>query len=114
MEALLLVALGGGLGAVSRHLVGEVARTSAFPAATMLVNVIGSFIVAVVLFGAFESNVVLFVGIGFCGAFTTFSTFSVQTVTLLEEGKWLLAGIFAFGTAILGLLGFGLGWLLVA
>ena len=109
----LLVAFGGAAGAITRYLIGEIIRTTAFPFATILVNVLGSFIVAIVLFGGFGADAVHLIGIGFCGALTTFSTFSVQTMSLVEDRKWMEAGIFAIGTTIVAMLGFILGWLLV-
>lgn len=92
---LLWIALGGALGAVSRALVGHWMQTG-FPWATLVVNVAGSFVIGLVL-GAMggpahlPQSVRLLVATGFCGAFTTFSSFSYQTLTLLNEDRWLAA-----------------------
>lgn len=89
---LLLIALGGALGAVSRALVGHWLKAD-FPWATFTVNVVGSFIIGAVL-GWFTiktntPNALKFLfATGFCGAFTTFSTFSYETLAMLQEQRW--------------------------
>lgn len=81
---LLLVGLGGILGAWLRHLLGE--RIETHRADTLAVNVLGSFALGV-LSGLSESDpLFLIFGVGFCGAFTTFSTFAFETVRLFETG----------------------------
>ena len=77
------VAVGGGIGAVSRYAVGVAVRRYGLD--TLVVNVAGSFLFGVVLGIEPESAVTLAVGVGFCGAFTTFSSFAVETVRLAEE-----------------------------
>lgn len=79
----LLVGGGGAAGAVARHLVGL--RVSGRRAIT-LVNVLGSLLLGVVLGLPIDGNALLFAGIGFCGAFTTFSSFAVEAVTTTEHG----------------------------
>jgi CrcB protein len=85
--ALAAVVLGGALGATARFGVGRL--LAAYPGryATLLVNVLGSFALGVVVFGGLSGTLVLFFGTGVCGAFTTFSSFSVQTVDLWREGR---------------------------
>jgi CrcB protein len=97
---LLLVGAGGFLGANARYLiarwVGE-AIDARFPLGTFLINVSGSFLLG--LLGALLAErlvpggdaVRLALGVGFLGAFTTFSTFEYETHALLEDGAWLLA-----------------------
>lgn len=92
---LLWVALGGALGAVSRAWVSHV-LSSDFPWATLVVNVVGSFIIGIVMSlessgHAFQATARSLVAVGFCGAFTTFSTFSFQTLSLMNQGKLLHA-----------------------
>ena len=87
MEPTLLLGLGGALGAVSRYAVGRLLHGAAVPYATLVVNVLGSFLLGVVVFGGASSETVLVVGVGFCGAFTTFSSFGFQTVELWERGQ---------------------------
>lgn len=79
-----LVFAGAAAGAVLRYLTGRALRR-AFPWATLLVNVVGSFVLGAVA-GA-SPSVAALVGTGFCGGLTTFSTFSWETVALVEEGK---------------------------
>lgn len=113
MEAVLLVGLGGGLGAVLRYAVALVVPNEEFPWATLAVNVLGSFGLGLALFGASSSGALLFFGVGFCGAFTTFSTFSYQTVVQWERDEHVAAGLHAFGTLVLSGMAFGAAWLLV-
>jgi fluoride exporter len=83
----------GALGASVRYLV-DIAITertrSPLPWGTLVINVTGSFVLGVVtglaLYHGFPKNVRVVIGVGFCGAYTTFSTFTFETVRLLEEG----------------------------
>lgn len=104
------VAFGGALGALARYGLGGwiQARTGfAFPWGTLAVNVLGSFLLGLGLRylegvpAAPEFRAL--VSIGLLGAFTTFSTFSYETVTLLEEGEWTGAGLYAAGSLMLSL-----------
>jgi len=91
--ALLLIALGGAAGSVARALVAY-ALPARFPWATLLVNVAGSFLIGWLLgrlagleplpAARVQSGLV----VGFCGGFTTFSTFSWQTFDQLQKGQW--------------------------
>jgi CrcB protein len=97
------VAIGGALGSVSRFwLAMTVARQleEIFPWGTLSVNVLGSFIIGftAVLTGPdgrlmVPSDARIFVIVGFCGGFTTFSTFSLQTLMLLRDGDFPRAGL---------------------
>ncbi|HCU66113.1 MAG TPA: fluoride efflux transporter CrcB [Rheinheimera sp.] len=94
-----LIAIGGAIGACLRfalnewtlHLFGR-----AFPFGTLLVNILGSFVIGL-LYGLLITEQIapnpwrIFIGIGVLGAFTTFSTFSMDTVLLLQQGDWLKA-----------------------
>ena len=98
--AYLAVALGGALGAVARYgLSGWVQHLSGslFPVGTLAVNVLGSFIIGLLLqmtTGRFvwSQEARLLLTTGFCGSLTTFSTFSYETLALLEDQQWLAAG----------------------
>jgi len=91
----LLVALGGLLGSVARYwLAGVVQRLngSEFPLGTLAVNILGSFVVGLVMAlsverGAVSANARIFLTVGFCGGFTTMSTFSYETMALLRDGE---------------------------
>ncbi|MCX2818362.1 CrcB family protein [Haladaptatus sp. F3-133] len=81
----LLVALGGSLGAPARYAVGTLTTDTRIPVSTLGVNVLGSFLLGVVTFGIASDTVALTVGVGACGAFTTFSSFSYETVEALRD-----------------------------
>lgn len=116
---LLAVALASAIGAPTRYLVDRFVASrnrGAFPWGTLMINVTGAFILGLFVgMGAhhgWSKQTVAVLGTGFCGAYTTFSTFSVETVRLVEErafgkatanvGVSLVAGLLA-GAAGLGL-----------
>jgi CrcB protein len=81
----LLVGVGGAFGATARYGVGQKLRTDVrLPVSTLFVNVVGSFVLGIVAFAAPE-RVFALVGVGACGAFTTFSSFSYETVEALRD-----------------------------
>jgi CrcB protein len=90
---LLVVALGGAIGSVARYATGVLLApaTTTFPWATLVVNVLGAFLIGwfARLFSAPDADHVVRLALttGFCGGFTTFSTLSAETVTLLQQGK---------------------------
>lgn len=108
-----VVGTGGAVGALLRHWVGEQVDAEAFPAGTVLVNVGGSFVLALLTFGGLDGELALLVGTGVCGSFTTFSSFSFETVRLFETGERARAAINATGTLAACLLAVALAWLLV-
>ena len=98
----LAVALGGALGAIARYsvyLVIPAVDTRQFPVATLLVNVLGSFLLGVVYVLMVEKSAISqelrpLVTIGFLSAFTTFSTFALETVMLIQHGEWLKTALY--------------------
>ena len=113
-----IVGTGGAIGALLRYWVGQQVSSrvpsSQFPLSTFAVNVIGSFALGlVVLTGAGESTLQL-VGTGICGSFTTFSSFSVETVRLFERGDRARAVGNAVANLACSLAAIGLAWALVA
>ena len=98
MSRTLLVAFGGMLGSIARYwLAGVIQRLDGveFPFGTLGVNVLGSFIVGVVMAlslerGTLPPNARIFLAIGLCGGFTTMSTFSYETMALLRDGEMVL------------------------
>lgn len=94
---LLSVALGGGLGAVLRYLAVQIIETpSGFPLATLVVNVLGSFLIGVCFVLILEKGLISELWrpalmAGFLGGLTTFSAFSLEAVYLLEDGRWQMA-----------------------
>jgi CrcB protein len=108
---LIAIALGGALGAVSRYLVGGWVQTMAgggFPWGTFTVNVLGSLVLGFLMIWLSHTlasaELRHFLVMGLLGSFTTFSTFSLETVEMLREGLWVRAGIYSFGSVTLGVL----------
>ncbi|MFC5970809.1 fluoride efflux transporter FluC [Halomarina salina] len=85
MPPAVAVGVGGVAGAVARHLVSE--RIERGLLDTFAVNLVGSFLLGVLVAAPVDGTVVLVGGTGFCGAFTTFSTTAVETVELAAEGR---------------------------
>ncbi len=113
---MLLVAAGGALGAAARYLAGLwiVARFGAgFPWGTFFVNVTGSFLIGIVLVlverGALPAEARLFVAVGLCGGYTTFSSFSYETLQLLNGGDAAPVLLNIFGQVLFCLLAVYLG-----
>ena len=108
-----LVGLGGAAGAVLRYGVNRLLGGRTFPVATLLVNAAGSFVLALVTFAGAGEPVVLAVGVGACGSFTTFSSFAYETVRLVEAEAPGLAALNAAGNLVAAGAAIGLAWLLV-
>ena len=110
----MLVAIGGAIGAVMRFYVSETVPTSTFPWATLSVNLVGSLLLGTVAAGALTSMLsesqALLLGAGLLGAFTTMSTFSVETITLVEAGEWRAATTYVMVSAVGGPLLAFVGW----
>lgn len=107
MNPVVLVGLGGVLGALARHLLGE--RIDRRTYDTLAVNVAGSFLLGFVTAGQFGTTLTLAFGTGFCGAFTTFSTFAFETVRLAEEGEVRRAAVNGTVNLVGALLAVGVG-----
>lgn len=117
MEAVLCVGAGGFLGAVARYLVGLVPFGGDFPLMTFLVNFAGAVAIGAITAAAEPANLshesLLFLKTGLCGGFTTFSTFSLETLSLLEGGKYAVGALYAAGSVAACLAGVVLGRLAV-
>lgn len=112
---LLLVA--GSLGAGSRYVVDTLVQRvwmRTFPLGILLVNVSGSFLLGLLTGAALalEDSLVTVVGVGFLGAYTTFSTVSVETMLFAERGRWRLALGNVVGTLLAGVTAAGAGLVL--
>lgn len=108
MEPAHLLGTGGAIGAVARYAVGQWVDHERFPFATLTVNVVGSFVLGAVTFAGLDGNLMLFVGLGACGSFTTYSSFSVETVQLWDSGDRFRATFYALGSLGLCLVAMGL------
>lgn len=114
----LLVAIGAAVGAPLRYLTDRAVQTShdtVFPWGTFAVNIVGSFILGVITAASAQlgSEVGALVGLGFCGALTTYSTFSYETLRLLEDHARFQAVANLVGSVVAGLgsavVGFAVG-----
>lgn len=114
----LFVGLGGFLGSVARYLIDLIAveTSSGFPVKTFCINILGSFVLGIVSETAlrdptFSRHLVLFLQIGVCGGFTTFSTFSNEALRLMAGGRQGVALAYMCASVVLGLLAVYAGWL---
>jgi CrcB protein len=111
LQLILAVAAGGALGSVARYLVGVGSTRmfgATFPWGTLLINIAGSFLI-----GAFVELFALkwdlpqewrvFLTVGICGGFTTFSTFSLDAYVLMERGEWWPAAAYVVGSVVLSI-----------
>jgi CrcB protein len=111
MKDLLWVGLGGFLGANARYLFGLWIAAhvgTSFPYGTFVINVSGSFVLGIMM-GLLDAHVLapavrLSLAIGFIGAYTTFSTFTYETLRLIEDGSLLLATANVLGSVVFGML----------
>jgi fluoride exporter len=117
---LLYVAIGSAIGGVSRYLLGGLVQRlvdTTFPVGTLLINVSGSLLLGAIVRYAVETPTITpemraLLTIGFCGGYTTFSTFSYEAVALLEDGEWTRAGLYVAASVALSLIGTLLGFAL--
>lgn len=117
MKAAILISIGAIFGANARYLVGTLvaqASQSTFPVGTLLINISGSaalgFFIALTA-GRFALDPAwrLLLAVGFCGTYTTFSTFAYESFSLLQDGHWLRFVVNVVATNMLCLLGMALG-----
>ncbi|MDA8295819.1 MAG: fluoride efflux transporter CrcB [Actinomycetota bacterium] len=112
----LSVAAGGFVGAPTRFLVDRLVADQVetdFPAGTFVINMSGAFCLGLLtglgIAHHLPGPLLAFLGTGFCGAYTTFSTWSYETIRLLEEGEYMEAALNAFGSLFMGLVAAGGG-----
>lgn len=113
LRQLLLVALGGALGSAMRYLTAILlARhyTGSIPLATLVVNVLGCFLIGLLIGLCSETTYLRLLFItGFCGGFTTFSTFTAESYVMFREGAYGLALLYIAGSVLIGLLALWIG-----
>lgn len=107
LQNIILVGLGGMIGSILRFTITALTGNQNFPYATFFINIIGSFAIGVI-FGLalhyFSSNSVrLFLATGICGGFTTFAAFSMESLQLLQQQKFVLAATYIAGSIVLSL-----------
>ena len=120
MSSILYVALGGAIGASARHLLGGLiyrAAGPAFPYGTLSANVVGSFLMGILIAwlaarSSGDSAWRLFIGVGLLGGFTTFSSFSLEAILMLEKKAYGAFAAYVGGSVILSLLALMLGLML--
>jgi len=120
MSLWLIIGLGGFIGAILRYWISAWIQSGivSFPLGTLGVNFIGSFLLALIMYvseyrGLVGMETRLFLSIGVLGSFTTMSTFSFESMKLLEQNQYILFGLNLMGTVTLCLLAVYLGKVLV-
>ncbi len=120
IRTLIFIGLGGFLGSVSRYLMSVGLQQyffTNFPVGTLSVNTLGSFLIGVI-FGFAEKGVLLsadwkmFLAVGFCGGFTTFSTFTLDNLMLMRDGQIAHFLLYTGGSLLLGLFAVVMGYYL--
>ena len=106
MNKIFLVFIGGGIGSVFRHLIGVLlssCETLVFPLATFIANLLGCFIIGLLVGKVnLSSKMNLLLVTGFCGGFTTFSTFSKESLLLIEQNHVILALTYILTSILIG------------
>lgn len=120
MKSVLLVFVGGGFGSVARFLLGKMLNNSSdgIPFGTFVANVLGSLLIGLILGFAAENdalteNHTLLLATGFCGGFTTFSTFAYENHILLKSGDFMSFALYTIASFVMGFLAVFLGMYLV-
>ena len=113
LRSLLFVGAGGAVGSMARYGIGHITSKyihNPFPVGTFIINIIGSLIIGI-LFGLLSRNNswleqggYLLLASGFCGGFTTFSTFALDNITLMQKGQSVTAIIYTALSVVIGLL----------
>jgi len=109
----LMIGIGGGIGAILRYLISVVPLKVSFPVQTFVTNILGAILIGVVVEMVagkeISENWNLFLKVGICGGFTTFSTFSLETYNLIEKGNTWIALGYAVLSVVLSVVGVFIG-----
>ncbi|MCT1902155.1 fluoride efflux transporter CrcB [Oceanobacillus sojae] len=107
---MVFVGLGGAAGALLRYIISEymnvvrVEKGIIFPVATWIINMTGSFLLGVLYGLDLPSQLWLLLGVGFCGGYTTFSTFGKEVIDLLMDKQWRAAFLYILMSALLSII----------
>ena len=120
MKQVFLVFIGGGVGSVARYLLSKILNNSetGIPYGTFLANILGSLLIGLILGFAVKNealtqNHTLLLATGFCGGFTTFSTFAYENHVLLKSGDFMSFAIYTISSFVVGFMAVFLGMYLV-
>lgn len=116
IKQLILVGAGGAVGSILRFLTSEITSKyyfHSFPLATFLINIIGCFCIGLLVnLTPANANLKLLLIVGFCGGFTTFSTFARETFDLINHSQMTLAFVYTIASCVIGVCAVWLGMLL--
>ena len=107
-----LVGIGGAAGSLVRYSLGKFISEKSkanFPIGTFIINITGAILLGLISTIGVSSNILLLLGDGFLGAYTTFSTFMYEGFNLFQEREKLNAFIYILGSLILGVVGYAIG-----
>jgi len=113
MESILLFGIGGAVGSVFRYEISKLQPLGGIPTGTLLVNVMGSFLLSVIVFSVMFEDTIRLIATGSLGGLTTFSTFSFETFRMLENHDYNTMGVNILLNCAGSILGVGLGYLLI-
>lgn len=109
MLNIIVVGLGGFVGAVCRYLIGliPVNEVTVFPIKTFIINIVGCIVIGLITVATTKNNtlnpqLLLFLKVGVCGGFTTFSTFALETAELMKNGNAMIALVYMVGSVLVG------------
>lgn len=114
MKTILLVGTGGFIGTIFRYLISQIPISTLFPFKTLCINVLGAILIGFIsqtakVSALLSPNTVAFLQVGICGGFTTFSTFSLETVKLFEKKNFGIGILYAIASVVLCLIGVYIG-----
>jgi CrcB protein len=112
-----LIAVAGAAGALSRYAVASAVGVRTFPWSTLSINVVGSLLLGFLLQaapGRLSDDLRVGLAVGFLGAFTTFSTFSYESVALVRDGRAMTAALYVLASVVAGLAAAAVGWRVAA
>ena len=117
---IVIVGIGSGIGGICRYLISLMMgyASNGFPWGTFAVNIAGCLLIGI-LWGVtsrlqcYSPAFTLFLMVGFCGGFTTFSTFSKEGLTMLQANTYILFSLYAIGSVVLGIMAVALGYRII-